>query len=136
MRLEEIMTTDEEAIRILVDDWMDASRAGDIAGVLELMSDDVVFMVPGRAPFGKAEFAESSKGMEGVQFEGRSDIVELKILGNWAWMRNHLRVTVTPPGGKPVIRSGYALTVLRKNADGDWMITRDANLMTLETGSS
>src|SRR5450755_4117603 len=77
MTAEEIMINDEEAIRILVDDWMEATREGDIATVLDLMSDNVVFMVPGRAPFGKAEFAAASKEMAGVQFEGHSDIVEL-----------------------------------------------------------
>ena len=32
---------DERAIRELVDKWMEASRAGDTAAVLELMTDDV-----------------------------------------------------------------------------------------------
>ena len=46
------MSPDERAIRELVDIWMKASRAGDTETVLGLMSDDVVFMVPGREPFG------------------------------------------------------------------------------------
>jgi len=47
------MSPDERAIRDLVDTWMTASREGDTATVLSLMSDDVIFMVPGREPFGK-----------------------------------------------------------------------------------
>ena len=34
-----------------------ASKAGDLAPVLSLMTDDVIFMVPGREPFGKEAFA-------------------------------------------------------------------------------
>jgi uncharacterized protein (TIGR02246 family) len=47
---------DEAAIRALVSTWMEATRTGDTAKVLELMADDVVFLVAGRPPFGKREF--------------------------------------------------------------------------------
>jgi len=42
------MTDDETAIRELVDAWMDASKSGDLATVLGLMTDDAIFMTPGR----------------------------------------------------------------------------------------
>src|SRR5437868_5981516 len=124
------MENDELAIRNLVKTWLEASKSGDIQTVLGLMSDDVIFMVPGREPFGKAEFAESGKDMKGVHFEGRSDIQELTILGEWAWMRNRLEVTMTPPRGKAARLAGYTLTILRKMSDGGWVIVRDANLLT------
>jgi uncharacterized protein (TIGR02246 family) len=126
------MNADEQAIRNLIDRWMAASKAGDLPTVLSLMSDDVVFMVPGRAPFGKEEFAAASKGMAGVEMNGTSEIDELQVLGDWAWMRNRLRVTITPREGKPMVRSGYTLTILRKQSDGNWVIARDANLLTPE----
>ncbi len=47
------MTDDERAIRELLATWFDATKKGDTATVLSLMTDDVVFMVPGREPFGK-----------------------------------------------------------------------------------
>jgi uncharacterized protein (TIGR02246 family) len=129
------MTDDERAIRNLVATWMEATRAGDLATVLDLMADDVLFLVPGREPFGKEAFAAASRGMTGVQIAGTSDIVELQVLGEWAWMRSRLRITVTPPGGKPVVRSGSTLTVLRKTPAGTWVIARDANLLAAEPGS-
>ena len=107
---------------------MKASQAGDIATVLSLMADDVVFQVPGREPFGKEAFADMSQGMAGVRMEGASDIREFKVLGDWAYLRNHIKVTVTPPNGKPVTRAGYTLTILRKEAA--WLLARDANLLT------
>ena len=57
------MSEDERAIRELVATWMAASRAGDLDTVLGLMTEDVVFMVPGREPFGKEAFAAQSRGM-------------------------------------------------------------------------
>ena len=123
------MDKDEIAIRDLVNKWLLASKVGDIATVLTLMDDDVLFMVPGREPFGKDVFAASAQAMKEVRIEGRSDIQELKVLGDWAWLRNRLVMTITPPGGKPTLRSGYTLTILRKKPDGGWVLYRDANLL-------
>lgn len=124
------MTEDEKAIRQLIEMWMTASKRGDLATVLDLMSDDVVFMVPGKEPFGKEEFAANSKAMAGVAVEGTAEIVELRVLGEWAYLRNRLQITITPPNGSAMHRSGYTLTLLRKGADGRWRLTRDANLLT------
>jgi len=123
------MQKDEQAIRELVDTWLKASQAGDLAKVLTLMSDDVVFIVPGREPFGKEAFAAASQQMKGVQFEGKSEIQELKILGDWAWMRNYLTVTIRPTGGTAMTRTGHTLTILQKKPDGSWIVARDANLV-------
>lgn len=93
------------------------------------MTDDVIFMVPGQKPFGKEAFAAASQGMKDVRIEGTSDIQEIQVLGDWAYLRNYLEMTVTPPGGAAKRRSGYTLTVLRKEADGRWRLARDANLL-------
>jgi uncharacterized protein (TIGR02246 family) len=125
------MSADEKAIRELIDRWMRATAAGDLDTVLGLMSDDVVFMVPGREPFGKQEFAANSKAMQGLRIEGTSNPVEIKALGDWAWLRNHIDLTITPQaGGAATKRSGYTLTILTRKPDGAWVITRDANLLT------
>jgi uncharacterized protein (TIGR02246 family) len=130
------MTDDERAIHDLVAKWMAASQAGDTPTVLSLMTDDVVFMVPGREPFGKEAFAAASASMRDVRIEGTSDIRELQVLGDWAYLRSHLQVTVTPPGGNSVRRTGYTLTILRKQADGRWLLARDANLLTAAAASN
>jgi uncharacterized protein (TIGR02246 family) len=127
------MSDDEGAIRELVAKWMAASQAGDTQTVLSLMTDDVVFMVPGREPFGKQEFAAASAGMKDVRIEGRSDIRELQVLGAWAYLRSYLELSVTPPGGNTVRRAGHTLTILRKQTDGRWLLSRDANLLSPQT---
>jgi uncharacterized protein (TIGR02246 family) len=123
------MSDDERAIRKLIDTWMTASRMGDLQTVLGLMSDDVVFLVPGKKPFGKAEFAATSGSMKDVRIEGRSEIRELEIAASWAWVRADLSIVMTSPGGEPIRRSGPTLTILRKQPDGRWLLARDANLL-------
>lgn len=126
------MTEDEKAIREVVATWLDASKRGDTATVLRLMTDDVVFLVPGQKPFGKEAFAAASQGQSDMQIEGQSTIEELMVVGNWAHLRTHLSITVTAPDRDPMRRSGYTLTIMRKEADGKWRLSRDANLMVKE----
>ncbi|QBR02887.1 YybH family protein [Paraburkholderia pallida] len=127
------MSDDEQAIRQVVETWMAASKRGDTAAVLGLMTDDAIFMVPGQEPFGKDAFAAASKGMVGMKLDGTSEIVELKVLGDWAFIRNHIDIAVTPPGGSTVRRAGYTLTLLHKGADGQWRLARDANLLSVRS---
>lgn len=124
------MSDDEKAIRDLVALWMTASEKGDIDTVLGLMSDDVVFMTPGREPFGKEAFRQQSGAMKDMKIKGKNEIHEIQVLGGWAYIRNHIEMTMTIPGQEPVRRKGYTLTLLRKEADGQWRLARDANLLT------
>ena len=131
------MTTDERAIRAAIQAWMQASLDGDVPRVLDLMDDDVVFIGPGRPPMrGKQAFADASKAMHGkVHIEGASDIQEIRVFGDWAYVWTELRILMTPAGGgPPARRSGPGLSVWRKTADGKWVIFRDANMVTAEGG--
>jgi uncharacterized protein (TIGR02246 family) len=67
--------------------------------------------------------------MQGVHMEGTSDIREIAVLGDWAYLRNYITVTLTPPDGAPSRRAGYTLTIFRKAPDGKWLLARDANLV-------
>jgi uncharacterized protein (TIGR02246 family) len=127
------MSEDERAIRDLVATWMQASQAGDTQTVLGLMTDDVVFLVPGQEPFGKQAFAAAAASMDGVRIEGTSEVCELNVLGSWAYLRGYLRVAMTPPGGNTVRRAGYTLSIFHKQPNGRWLLARDANLLTPET---
>ena len=128
--------SDEQAIRDLVDSWLIASEKGDLPTILNLMADDVVFMVPNKEPFGKEVFAQSYEGTRGATMKTESDIQEIQINGDWAWMRNFLRVTFTGVNRQSSTHSGYVLTILKRLPDGSWVIARDANLLTPEGGAS
>jgi uncharacterized protein (TIGR02246 family) len=124
------MTDDERAIRGVVEQWLAASRAHDLDALLSLMTDDVIFMVPGSEPFGKERFAANAATMKDVKVEAAGTIEELKILGDWAYLRNYIEVSITPPNGVTSRHSGYTLTILRRQPDGRWQLARDANLVT------
>jgi uncharacterized protein (TIGR02246 family) len=123
------MTKDERAIRDLVDTWMEASKAGDLATVLDLMTDDVIFMTPGSEPFSKEAFKAAAESLSGMAMDGAADVREVAVIGDRAWVRNHIEVALTAPGGEPIRRAGYTLSILRKGADGRWRLFRDANLV-------
>ena len=122
------MDDDERKIRDVLAQWFEATRTGDTDAVLALMTDDVLFLTPGRAPFGRAEFEQASRG-QSMQVDGHSEIEELEIAGDWAWMRTAIEVTMTLPNGETHRRAGHTLSILRKQPDGRWLLVRDANLL-------
>jgi uncharacterized protein (TIGR02246 family) len=127
------MDRDEQMIRSLVQTWMDATLAGDLPRVLELMDDDVVFIGAGRPPMrGKEAFAAQSRAMEGqVRFEGKADIQEVRVFGDWAYSWVQLRVTAhSQDGSAPRTMAGPAMSILRRTPQGHWVMFRDANMVT------
>ena len=114
--------------------WMAATKAGDIKTVLSLMAEDVVFFVPGQQPMiGRSAFSAAAQAHagQGVQFDGTSEIQEIKVLGEWAFMWTKLTVVVTPPGGAPpMTRAGHTLSIVKKQ-NGKWVLARDANMLTV-----
>jgi uncharacterized protein (TIGR02246 family) len=131
------MGNDEKEIRQLVSAWMDATRAGDVERILSLMADDAVFLVPGRPAMTRADFAAAARAQsagDAPQFDGLSEIQEIKVFGDWAYMWAHLSVVATPPGGGlSMKREGHTLTILKKQ-DGRWVLARDANMLAPVSG--
>ena len=125
---------DEQAIREMVDTWLEASKKHDLTTLLGLLDDDVLFITPGKEPFGKEEFTAGNEEMKDVQMETEIDIREVKVIGEWAWMRSFLNVSLKPAEGDTTKLSGHILTVLRKTAKGQWVIHRDANFVKPESG--
>lgn len=130
------MTHDERAVRETMDRWMKASSQGDLPTVLELMADDVVFLVAGREPFGKQQFAQMSEAMRDVRLQGRQEIKDLTITGDIAVCISHVAITVTQHDGETFNRAGYTLSIFRRAANGAWVLSRDANLMTSGSAAS
>ena len=125
------MITDEQQIRDLVSAWQEASKAGDTETVLRLMTDDVMFLTPGNKPMSKEAFKAASEKMSrsSVKFDGTSEILEINICGDWAYVITSLRVTITPASAtKPAVRSGHTLSIMRKQ-NGTWLLARDANML-------
>jgi len=122
---------DEQAIRRLVDSWLAASRAGDVDKVLDLVADDVVFLAPGQPPLrGRAAFAERMVGNQDVPLDAQGVVEEVRVLNGWALLWLRLTVVMRPrDGGAPVRHTGHTLSFLRKQANGHWVLARDASLL-------
>lgn len=125
------MQNDEQLIRQLVATWMQASRSGDVDTVMSLMTDDVVFLLPGRI-MRKPEFEAAARAMAKAgapKFDGRSEIQEIQVSGDWAFLWSRLTLVTTPADGTaPASRAGHTLSVFHKQ-DGRWRLARDANLL-------
>jgi uncharacterized protein (TIGR02246 family) len=126
------MSKDEQEIRQLIATWMSATKSGDVDTVLSLMSDDVVFLLPGRSPMRKSDFAAAAKqqsGQASPDIDGTSEIQEIQVVGDWAFMWTRLKIVVTPTGGSNAMtRAGHTLSVLKKE-NGKWLLARDANML-------
>ena len=97
------MSADEDTrqIRAPVDSWIAASKAQDLPALMDMMTDDVVSMTPGRAPFGKAGFAAEVERTKSVAIEARAEVQEIEVFGPRAYARNHVRVEIASPGQTP-----------------------------------
>ena len=122
------MQDDEQAIRDLVSTWISASNTGDTQKVLSLMADDVVFLVPGQKAMRKADYIAGQTALKDVAMEAKSEIQEIKVFGDWAYLWTKLSVAMTPRGGTPATRTGNALSILQKRS-GKWILFRDANML-------
>jgi uncharacterized protein (TIGR02246 family) len=127
------VTADEIEIRKLVSTWLTASKAGDLDTVLGLMTEDVIFLRPGHEPMiGKASYAAASappSGAPAPQINGNSEIQEVQVFDDVAFLWSRLTVTITPPGGSAMKSAGHTLTVFKKQ-NGKWLLARDANMLT------
>ncbi|TMH09562.1 MAG: DUF4440 domain-containing protein, partial [Betaproteobacteria bacterium] len=73
----------------------------------------------------------SQSALKAAKIDATSEIQEIKVMGDWAYMWTKLSVVITPPNGAaPTKRAGNTLSVLRRQA-ANWLIARDANMLTV-----
>jgi uncharacterized protein (TIGR02246 family) len=129
---EDSMSTDEQAIRNLVEQWHRVTAAGDVDTVLRLMAEDVVFLMAGKPPMkGRSTVALGLRGLlTSHRVDSRGEVQEVEVSGDLACCWTLLTVRVTPlSGGDAKVRSGSALSIFRKQTNGSWVLVRDANLL-------
>jgi uncharacterized protein (TIGR02246 family) len=125
------MGSDERAIRELHTTWIDSVNAGDLERLLALMADDVVFLSPGRAPFGRDGFpAGFESAHRQFQIHCISELEEVSVVGEVAYTRCRDSLSLTPrDGGAATELAGHRLTVYRKQPAGRWLLARDAHTL-------
>lgn len=102
----------------------DAARRGDYAGWSGLFTSDAVVMPPGRPAIeGERALRDLYDGRpEGL--EGGSELLEVEVRGDLAFVRGRYRLRGTGPDG-PIEDSGNMLEVWRRQPDGRWLLARD-----------
>jgi uncharacterized protein (TIGR02246 family) len=125
------MASAEREIRTVHSIWIDAVNAGDLARLLTLVAEDVVFLSPGHAPFGREGFsANFMAAHEQMRIRCASELEEVVVVGEVAYTRSRDALSVTGlTGGKTVQLAGYRLTVYRKQRDGRWLLSRDVHTL-------
>ena len=124
-------TQSEQAALLRRDaEWAKTAAAGtDIDAIVSYWSDDALVIPPAQPVLeGKAAiraYVESSLRIPGFQIRWVSDTVTMSPDGQMAYMRSKNEVTVPGPAGAPMTLRGRALTVWRRDPDGQWRCVVD-----------
>src|SRR6266853_4694939 len=103
------MASDEREIRTVHSIWIDAVNAGDLARLLTLVAEDVVFLTPGQAPFGREGFSSNFRtAHQQMRICCTSELEEVIVVGEVAYTRSRDALSVTPrAGGKAAQFAGH-----------------------------
>jgi uncharacterized protein (TIGR02246 family) len=96
------------------------------------MSEDATFLVPGQPPMkGRREFEHQLRNILQLhRIESSGEVQEIAVSGDLAYCWAVLKVKMIPlAGGEAMERSGNVLSIFRRQADGSWVLIRDANLI-------
>jgi uncharacterized protein (TIGR02246 family) len=121
-----------EADKLLKRDaeWAEAATAGkDIEKILSYWADDAVVIPPGQPIADGKEairaFVSGSLQIPGFRIHWVSDKVTFSPDGNLAYMRSTSEMTVPGPTGALMTLNGRAVTVWRREPDGQWRCVVD-----------
>src|SRR5205085_9718148 len=106
------MTSDEREIRTVHSIWIEAVNTGDLARLRTLVAEDVVFLGPGQAPFGREGFSSHfTTAHQQLRICCTSELEEVVVVGAVAYTRSRDTLSVTPrAGGKAAQFAGHRLT--------------------------
>ena len=126
------MDLDAEKARLLQRDaeWARVACEGrDTDRILSYWTDDAVVLPPGLPTIaGKTalrRYVESSLQMPGFQITWSSADIVLSPDGNLAYMFSKNAVTVNGQDSTPVTMNGRAVTIWRREPDGEWRCAVD-----------
>ena len=126
------MDLERERQRVLEQDaeWAALSSKGqDVDRIVAFWTDDARVFAPGLPAFsGKAalrRYVEGALAIPGFHITWSTSEASLSPDGQLAYLLSTNAVTMPGPGGQPVTTNGRAVTVWRREPDGNWRCAVD-----------
>jgi uncharacterized protein (TIGR02246 family) len=119
---------DRARITAIEDRIRAAFAAGNAEGVAAEYTEDALLLPQGApAVSGRAAIADLYRTVfKDYRCELETEIEEVEIAGDWAFVRGRLQSTVTPKaGGDPMVSHGKYLAIVRRGPGGVWRFARD-----------
>jgi uncharacterized protein (TIGR02246 family) len=120
----------------LTQNWTAAVRGKDAARLASMVTEDCVFLAPNAPPLRGRETVRQLYSNLFARFDvaQKFRFEEIQSLGDWAFAWGTDDITMTPVGGGPPVHyAGHGLSILRRDADGQWRFARGINNATLQT---
>jgi ketosteroid isomerase-like protein len=126
------MDLERERKRLLERDaeWAALASGGkEVERILSFWTDDARVLAPGLPAFsGKPalrSYVEGALALPGFHISWTTSEANLSPDGQLAYLLSRNSVTMTGPDGKPVTTTGRAVTVWRREPDGNWRCAVD-----------
>ena len=126
------MDLERERKRLLERDaeWAALASGGkEVERILSFWTDDARVLAPGLPAFGGKpalrSYVEGALALPGFHISWTTSEANLSPDGQLAYLLSRNSVTMTGPDGKPVTTTGRAVTVWRREPDGNWRCAVD-----------
>jgi uncharacterized protein (TIGR02246 family) len=120
----------ERAKITAIEDRIQAAFAAGDAGAVAAEYTEDAYLMPPNSPslVGRAAIADLYKAFfKDYRCALKTEIQEVEVAGDWAYVRGLLTSTVAPKdGGEPHTNHGKYLVVARRGTDGVWRFARDS----------
>jgi uncharacterized protein (TIGR02246 family) len=117
------------AVNDLLKDYAASLNSGNLDRWVALWTEDGVQLPPGEpAVIGKDRIrTRNGAGLDRFKFDMDIKNEELRVAGDWAYIRGTYTATLKPKqGGDPALVDGKYMSILAKQPDGSWKFHRDA----------
>ena len=117
----------KEAIKYYFETYSSSIAEGNLDGWVDHCAEDMVAMPPNEAIIeGKESIRQWGKPFfDQYNQEELITIDEIEVAGNWAFVRYHYTLKLTPKaGGEQFQANGKGIWILRHQADGTWKASR------------
>ena len=119
---------DKQAIQQVSADWIAAMNAKDIAKLMTMITEDIVFLPPGLPPIrGKHAVEEMYKAFfpQFSSVQQTAVLEEVEVADDWAFAwGTESTVLVLQAGGASIQMEGRGLSIFKRQPDGSWRFAR------------